>query len=64
MWVFTGFGEPVYRIRSCAGIDTTNVAFGAPDGETLYIVESETGSVLTADAGVAGKPMYSHGVGA
>lgn len=60
VWVFDRFGEPVYRIRSCAGIDTTNVAYGGDDGRTLFIVESETGSILQAALDVPGKAMYSH----
>ena len=31
VWVFNPMGEPIYRIRSCAGLRTTNVAFGGPD---------------------------------
>jgi gluconolactonase len=60
VWVFDAHGEPVYRIKSCAGMATTNVAFGGPDNKTLYITESESGSILTAQLDVAGKPMYSH----
>jgi len=60
VWVFTRFGEPVYRVRSCAGIETTNVAFGGNDGKKLFVVESGTGSILEADLDVAGKGMYSH----
>jgi gluconolactonase len=37
---------------------TTNVAYGGADRRTLYITESETGSVLAADMPVAGRPMY------
>lgn len=60
VWVFTRFGEPAYRVRSCAGIETTNVAFGGNDGKKLFVVESGTGSILEADLDVAGKGMYSH----
>lgn len=60
VWVFDRVGEPVYRIKSCAGHFTTNVAFGGPEGKTLYITESETGSLLIAELDVPGKPMYSH----
>ncbi|MCJ9711299.1 SMP-30/gluconolactonase/LRE family protein, partial [Bordetella hinzii] len=28
VWLFSPLGEPLYRIRSCAGLRTTNVAFG------------------------------------
>ena len=60
VWVFDRLGEPVYRIRSCTGTHTTNVAFGGPDRKTLYITESESGTILKAELDVPGKAMYSH----
>ena len=60
VWVFDKFGEPVYRIKSCEGHHTTNVAFGGPENKTLYITESESGTILTAELDVPGKLMYSH----
>lgn len=60
VWVFDRFGEPRYRIKSCTGRHTTNVAFGWPDRDTLYITEAESGTILKAQLDVAGKPMYSH----
>ena len=60
VWVFDAHGEPVYRIKSCAGMATTNVAFGGPGNKTLYITESESASILKAELDVAGKVMYSH----
>jgi gluconolactonase len=59
-WVFDRFGEPVYRIDSCAGRMITNVAYGWPDRTTLYITESESGCILTADLDVPGKLMDPH----
>ena len=60
VWLFSALGEPLQRIRSCAGLTTTNVAYGGPSGHQLYITESETGSVLVAQMEVPGRPMYSH----
>ncbi|MGE0797580.1 MAG: SMP-30/gluconolactonase/LRE family protein [Lautropia sp.] len=60
VWVFSRYGEPVFRIRSCAGMRTTNVAFGGPDNRTLFITEADQGAVLTARLPHRGKPMYSH----
>jgi gluconolactonase len=60
VWLFSRFGEPLARIRSCAGRAITNVAYGGPDRRTLYITEAETGSILTAQLEVPGKPMFSH----
>ena len=33
---------------------------GGADNRTLYITESESGSILCADMPVPGQPMYSH----
>jgi gluconolactonase len=60
IWLFSAIGEPLARVRSCAGLATTNVAYGGPGRRQLYITESETGSVLVADMEVPGRVMYSH----
>ena len=60
VWVFSRLGEPVYRIRSDAGMDTTNIAFGGSDRKDLYIVESEQGKVLELRMDVPGKMTYCH----
>lgn len=59
-WQFSRLGEPMARIRSCAGLLVTNMAYGGPDGRTLFITESETGTVLAADLATPGQRMYSH----
>lgn len=60
VWLFSPLGEPLARIRSCAGIRTTNVAYGGSDRRTLHITESEQGVILTARMEVPGRRMYSH----
>ncbi|WP_433736705.1 SMP-30/gluconolactonase/LRE family protein [Pseudomonas putida] len=62
VWVFDRLGQPIHRIQSCAGLMTTNCAFGVRDGDrnTLYITESETGRILKADMGYSGLPLFSH----
>jgi len=60
IWRLSKFAEPLLRISSNAGISTTNLAFGGPDGKSLFITESETGSILRAEVPVAGLSMYSH----
>ena len=60
VWAFAANGEPLYRIKSCAGAATTNCAFGGPDRKTLFITESQSGSVLRAELPLAGRPMFSH----
>jgi gluconolactonase len=60
VWLFSALGEPLARIQSCAGAHTTNVAYGGTDRQTLYITESETGQILTAQLETPGKLMFSH----
>lgn len=59
-WVFSRIGEPLHRIRSTAGIRTTNVAYGGEDRRTLYITESEQGAILRVRLPTPGRVMYSH----
>ncbi len=60
VWVFDKLGQPVYRINTCTQWHTTNIAFGWPDRNTLYITESESATILKAELDVQGKLMYSH----
>jgi gluconolactonase len=60
VWIFSRLGEPLYRIHSCEGLTTTNVAYGGADNKSLYITESESGCVLVARVPVAGRLMVSH----
>lgn len=57
---FASNGEPIYRINSCAGLLITNCAYGGSDGKTLYITESSSGKVLTAEMPTAGRILFSH----
>ena len=59
-WMFTPMGEPLYRIQGCAGPSIANFTFGGPEYRTLYIVESATGSVLTAELPHPGETLFSH----
>jgi gluconolactonase len=54
VWVFSRLGEPQYRIDSCRGLLTTNVAYVSSGDPALFITESETGSILTASLPPAG----------
>jgi len=60
VWLFSKFGRPLCELPSCAGHGTTNAAYGGPDGKTLYITESETGTVLKARMEVPGLTLFSH----
>jgi gluconolactonase len=60
VWIFSRLGEPLYRVRSCQGLATTNLAYGGADNKNLYITESESGCVLVARVPAAGRLMESH----
>lgn len=64
IWLFSARGEPMARVQSTVGFHTTNMAFGGPDGRTLFITESESGTLLQADMPVAGLPLFSHSASA
>jgi gluconolactonase len=60
VWRFDANGIPTHLIEPCVGRHMTNLAFGGPDNRHLFITESDTGTILRAEAPVPGKPMYSH----
>ncbi len=60
VWLFSRLGEPLYRMRSPAGLATTNVAYGGPGNKHLYVTESDSGSILVAELPTPGLPLYSH----
>ena len=60
VWLFSRLGRPLYEISSCTGHATTNAAYGGADGRTLFITESETGTILQARLEAPGLPLYSH----
>ena len=60
VWLFDRLGQPLYRVRSCAGLLTTNIAYGGADRTALYITESASGSILRAAMPVPGRRMFSH----
>ena len=58
VWRFDRLGRPTHYIDPVVAPFVTNIAF---KGRRLYLVESETGSILTADLPVAGRPMFGPG---
>lgn len=60
VWLLDRRGEPLRRIKSCAGELVNNLAYGGPDGRTLFMTEAETGAILTANLDTPGKRMFSH----
>jgi gluconolactonase len=59
VWLFSARGEPMLRINSCAGVHTTNVAYGGPQRRRLFITESETGTILQAEMSVPGHRVFA-----
>lgn len=47
-WLMDAIGDPLAQIRTPGGLWTTSVAFG-PDGDALFIVDAQTGTVFRAD---------------
>jgi gluconolactonase len=60
VWLFSRLGRPLCEMPSCTGHAMTNAAYGGPDGRTLYITESETGTILQARLDTPGLTLYSH----
>ena len=63
VWRFSRLGEPLTRIRAPAEparLMTTNLAFGGEDDRTVFITESDTGTILCATLDTPGARMYSH----
>jgi gluconolactonase len=60
VWILSPLGEPEFRVRSCTGGKTTNVAYGDPDMRSLFITEAESGTVLHARLPRPGKVLFSH----
>jgi len=48
IFVLDSEGYEIAHIRSCRGKTTTNLAFGGGHSQSIFITESETGSILTA----------------
>lgn len=59
VWLFSAEGEPLLRVQSRLGKHTTNMAYGGADRKTLFITESQTGTILSAPMPVSGRRMYS-----
>jgi gluconolactonase len=59
LWLFNPQGEPILRVDSPCGRQTTNVAFGGPERRTAFITECEEGVILKADLPHPGRPMFS-----
>ncbi|MEZ5652834.1 MAG: SMP-30/gluconolactonase/LRE family protein [Burkholderiaceae bacterium] len=62
VWVHDALGRPVAVVKSPRGLGTTNCAFGGPQLRTLFITESDSGSILKVEfdteLGISGAPMF------
>lgn len=62
VWVHDALGRPVAVVRSPRGLGTTNCAFGGSERRTLFITESDTGTILKAEFPaelmIAGAPIF------
>lgn len=64
VWVHDALGRAVAVIRSPRGLGTTNCTFGGRDGQTLFITESDSGTILRAELpsrlDICGLGLFSH----
>lgn len=60
VWVFSPLGEPLYRVVSCRGKMTTNIAFSVAEPNRLFITDSTTGTILSAALPLVGRLPFSH----
>ncbi len=59
VWLFNRRGIPTHRIELCQGSHPTNIAYGGPDNQWLYITEGDTFSVLRARMPAPGRRLLS-----
>ena len=61
VWRFSSIGIPTHKVESCDGdMLTTNIAYGGPEGRSLFITNSFSGNILRAEMPVAGETMFAH----
>jgi gluconolactonase len=59
VWTFSKWGEPRYRLKArTGGRTTTNLAYGGTGNTRVFITESQTGQILTAELDVPGQPLF------
>lgn len=60
IWVWSPLGLPIYRVISCdGGLLTTNIAYGGNDNQTLFITNSLSNNILTAEMPAPGETMFA-----
>jgi len=59
LWLVGANGIPTHKVEACdGGPMTTNVAYGGPEGKTIFITNSFSDNVLKAEMPVAGETMF------
>ena len=62
VWLLDAFGRPIAVVKSPRGLGMTNCTFGGAERTTLFITESDSGSILTVEfdpaLGVSGAPVF------
>jgi gluconolactonase len=60
VWLFDALGRPEGWVDVPQGLGTTNVAYGGPDGRTLFITEASSSTIVCARAPRPGLDLFSH----
>jgi gluconolactonase len=60
VWLFDALGLPTGTVCVPQGLGTTNIAYGGPDGCSLFITESSSSAVVRAQVPVPGLRLFSH----
>lgn len=60
VWIFDRLGQPRFRIKGCGSDLVTNLAFGGPDGKSLFFTDAGEGIVQVARLPIAGNALFSH----
>ncbi|MGC0367386.1 gluconolactonase [Rhodococcus sp. 27YEA15] len=58
--VFDELGLPAGVVHVPAGLGTTNVVYGGPNRDTVFVTEAETGTIASASIPRRGATLYSH----
>lgn len=60
VWGFDALGRLNQVIDTQEGLGTTNLTFGGDENRTLFIVESDSGTILKAKLEHPGRTLFSH----
>ena len=60
VWLYDALGQPDGWVDVPQGPGTTNVAYGGPDGRTLYVTEASSSTVVRIRVKRPGLRLFSH----